>query len=264
MPKYENLNKNLWDALTDIHKESEFYDVNAFKNGKSTLKFVEEKELGDVSGKTLLHLQCHFGLDSLSLARKGALVTAVDYSEASIQLAKKLSKEVNISAKFICSNIYDLHNNLNEQFDIVFTSYGVLHWLPYLEQWANVVKNCLKPGGFFYIAELHPILNMFNTEGTKRIFPYFHNEKPIALEKGSCIVPEADFKSISYEWAHSMSDIINSLIKAGLVLDYFNEFPFMVFNKLPYLKEDKPGQYIADNDEYAIPLMYSIKAHRSE
>lgn len=260
--KYKELNKKLWDTLTDIHANSQFYDLEAFKKGKSTLKSVEREELGDVTNKTLLHLQCHFGLDSLSLARKGAIVTAIDYSDRSIQMAKKLSKELNVPAEFICSNIYDLPNNLQKKFDIVFTSYGVLHWLPDLEEWAKIVKQFLKPDGIFYIVEIHPILNMFNTTGTKRTFPYFHNKKPMAIKKGSCINPESNFISTYYEWAHSISDIINSLIKAGLILDYFHEFPFMVFNKLPYLKESKPGQYVIDSkDEFTLPLMYSIKAH---
>jgi SAM-dependent methyltransferase len=255
-----DLNVDLWDKLTKIHSQSDFYDIESFKNGKNTLKSIEEEELGDISGKNILHLQCHFGLDTLSLARKGAIVTGMDYSRESIKLAEELATELDISAEFICANIYDLPLVLNKKYDIVFTSYGVLHWLPDLKKWAQVISHFLKPGGFFYIAEMHPIFNMFDINGKERVFPYFHTDEPVKIQKGSCISPETDFSCVSYEWAHSIGDIINSILSAGLRLEYLHEYPYIVFNRLPYLREDSPGKYVIKDINYSIPLMFSLKA----
>lgn len=157
-------NKKVWDALTGPHLLSEFYDVEGFKAGNDWLRPLEIEEMGDVHGKTLLHLQCHFGQDTLSWGRRGAIVTGVDFSDEAIDYARKLSKETGIKADFICSDIYALPEILDQQFDIVFTSYGVLTWLPDLKRWAEVVAHFLKPGGFFYIVEIHPILYIIGYE----------------------------------------------------------------------------------------------------
>ena len=126
MDEYLKKNRELWNEITPIHARSAFYDVEGFKKGRSTLDSIELEELGDVSGKSLLHLQCHFGLDTLSWARRGAKVTGVDFSDEAITQARSLSEETSIKANFICSNIYDLPDVIEDQFDIIFTSYGIL------------------------------------------------------------------------------------------------------------------------------------------
>lgn len=141
-----------------------FYNVDEFKKGKITLKDIELAELGDVKNKSLLHLQCHFGLDTLSWARLGAEVTGVDFSEEAIEYAKRLSQELDIPARFICSNIYDTIELITDKFDIVFTSYGVLCWLPDLVEWAEIISHFLRCGGIFYIVEFHPVNNIFDNE----------------------------------------------------------------------------------------------------
>ena len=137
MDKFLSTNQKLLDQWTAEHEKSPFYDLEGFKRGKDRLHSIELSELGNVSGKSLLHLQCHFGMDTLAWARRGAIVTGMDLSEKSIELARSLSEELNIPAKFICSDIYQLPENLSGEFDIVFTSYGVLHWLKDLRQWAK-------------------------------------------------------------------------------------------------------------------------------
>lgn len=151
-------NRRHWDELVSIHLRSEFYDVASFVGGRSTLLSIESEEVGDVTDKTLLHLQCHFGMDTLSWARVGATVTGVDFSGEAVKAARRLADEVGLAerASFIESNIYALPDNLSGQFDVVFTSYGVLGWLPDIEGWARVAAHFVKPGGFFYIAEVHP------------------------------------------------------------------------------------------------------------
>ena len=162
MDYYMRSNLEHWNKLTPIHERSKFYDVESFKSGKSTLKSIELEELGDVSGRSLLHLQCHFGLDTMSWARLGARVTGVDFSDRAISLAQELSKELGIEADFVCSDVYDLRSILDKQFDIVFTSYGILCWLPDLRRWAEVIAHFLRPGGTFYMVEGHPFVDVFD------------------------------------------------------------------------------------------------------
>ncbi len=156
-------NRSLWDELTPVHLRS--YGVERFLAGEPWLPKRILEEVGDVQGKSLLHLQCHFGLDTLAWAREGAVVTGVDFSPEAIKAAEELSKQANLPARFICSDIYDLPEVLDEQFDIIFTSIGVLCWLKDLDVWARIIADHLKPGGVFYIMEGHPLITTFDERG---------------------------------------------------------------------------------------------------
>ena len=159
-------NQRLWDAWTKVHAEGQFYDVAGFRQGGLRVRPYEIAALGDVTGKSLLHLQCHFGLDTLSWARLGARVTGVDFSPAAIRLARELAADIGIpEARFVESNVYQLPVRLGDEFDIVYTSRGVLGWLPDIRGWARVVARFVKPGGRFYISEIHPVLQVFENEG---------------------------------------------------------------------------------------------------
>ena len=258
-------NRALWNELTDIHERSDFYGIDKFKAGSIRLNQIEREELGDVSGKTLLHLQCHFGLNTLSLARLGATVTGVDFSEKSIALARSLADECNIPATFVLSDMDELRDNLTGEFDIVFTSYGVLAWLPDLKRWAETVAHYLKPGGFFYIAEFHPFAYTLDdepdvTEPIPRI-PYFNAEPTEWPVIGSYVDRDAPMKQkISYEWTHKMSDIINALIGAGLRIEFFNEFPYTVYQQLPFVEKCEDGYWRMNKNPDLMPLVFSIKA----
>jgi len=174
MKEYFKSNQELWDQKTPIHLNSEFYDMEAFRAGKTSLNRDEIAHLGDdIAGKSLLHLQCHFGQDTLSWAKMGAKATGIDFSEKAIQQARALNDEMGLDAKFVQSNVYDLKENLEGQFDVVFTSYGVLTWLPDLEEWASIVNHFLKPGGIFYIMEFHPTLYMLDWDNGKIAYQYF-------------------------------------------------------------------------------------------
>jgi ubiquinone/menaquinone biosynthesis C-methylase UbiE len=261
MTNFTESNKSLWDGLTKINVKSDFYDVEGFKAGKSTLKPVEVSELGDVKGKSILHLQCHFGLDTLSLARSGAEVTGVDLSGEAITVAQNLSKELNIPAEFICSDVYQLPEVLDKKYDIVFTSYGVLVWLNNLNKWADVVAHFLKPGGTFYIVEFHPFTNMFDESWQALTDSYFYNNEPIKLtQQGSYADMSAEFSHVSYEWPHTISETMNALRQAGLILDFFHEFPFSSYNCFPSLEEAGTDKFVIKDQANAVPLMYSIKA----
>jgi SAM-dependent methyltransferase len=262
MEDYFETNKGLWDGWAKINFGSEMYDVEGFKSGKTSLRATELEELGDVSGKSLLHLQCHFGLDTMSWAREGARVTGVDISDEAISLARSISEELGIEATFILSNIYDLPDVLDGKFDIVFTSYGTLCWLPDLKKWAELVKRYLKPGGTFYMVNGHPLSATLDEEGEKITKSYFYSAEPVSYEvQGSYADWDADFRHKGYEWQHPISDIVTALISAGLKLEFLHEFPFCPNSGFaPGLKEIEPGRYELEKHPNTIPLMYSIRA----
>ncbi len=266
MNKYVDSNRSLWNGWTRLHAHSEYYDIEGFKAGRSSLKAIELAEVGDVRGKSLLHLQCHFGQDTLSWARLGAQVTGADFSDEAIRLARALSDELHIPANFVHANIYDLPDVLADRFDIVFTSYGVLSWLPDLYRWAEIAAHFLKPGGCFYIIDTHPIFGMVNHEGTAFEYAYFHTPEPIELEShGSYAAPgEAQgFSHSEYNWDHSLSEIINSVVRAGLHLEFVHEFPYM-WHIPSYisLEEFEPGKGRLKGPMGLLPHMFSLRAVR--
>ncbi len=262
MDKYLENNKAVWNEATPIHEKSAFYDVAGFKAGRCTLKSIELEEMGDVTGKSLLHLQCHFGLDTLSWGRRGAQVTGVDFSGESIKLARRLSEETGITADFICSDIYDLPEVLKSKFDIVFTSYGVLTWLPDLKKWGEIVAHFLKPGGYFYIAEFHPITMIYDDSPDSTeleiILSYFQGEEPLKFDPSHDYASGVPVKHGTFEWQYPLGDVVTALINAGLHLEFLHEFPVCCYKGLPVMKKDDDGWWRIDGDP--IPLTFSIKA----
>ncbi len=270
MDEYIKANKKLWEEWTEIHKTAELYNVKGFLQGDETLDPIEIKELGDVNEKSLLHLMCHFGLDTLSWARRGARVTGVDFSENSIEFAKNLAKKIKINAQFICSAIYDLPKVHQEKYDLVFTSGGVLTWLPDLTKWAEVVSFFLKQGGIFYIREFHPFALVFDEEATelKLRYNYFPNEDPLSFENTFSYASDKRHKPLtSYEWAYPISIFINSLIRHGLRIEFFNEFPYTTYQAYPFLfkqKIENVDYWTLPDKKIQLPLMFSLKATKVE
>lgn len=258
--KYFESNRELWNLKTGIHKTSAFYDVNGFKNGKNVLNEIELSELGNVHDKSMLHLQCHFGLDSMSWSRLGAKVTGIDFSDQAIATAKAINEEVGLDATFVCSNVYDLKENLQGNFDIVFTSYGVIGWLPDLDRWAAIVSHFLKPGGVFYMAEFHPFVWMLD-EDFKHIHYSYFNQGVIEIdEEGTYADKDAAIKHKEYSWNHSISEVVNSLIYHGLEIKLMNEFDYSPYDCFPNTKKTENGNFHIDGFENVLPLVYSIKA----
>jgi SAM-dependent methyltransferase len=259
-------NKVLWNEMTPIHVKSDTYAVDEFKRGKDSLHEIEVRELGNVSGKSLLHLQCHFGLDSLSWARRGAKVMGIDFSDKAIDYAKKLSKEIGVPAVFRCCNIYELDKHLEGIYDIVYTSYGVLAWLPDINHWARIVSHFTKPGGIFYIVEFHPFAHVFadeNANDLKVHYPYFQKEEPLYFPPGSTYADKNSLlKNPSYEWQHSMGDIINALVNHGLAIQFLHEFPYSVYQGFPFLVKGKDGRWYLPDKKRDVPLMFSLMAKR--
>ncbi len=270
MTDYTQANRKLWNAWTKIHEKSQFYDLEGFKAGGTTLKSIEIEELGNVDGKSLLHLQSHFGQDTLSWARLGAKVTGVDFSDKAIQLGQHLAEDLDIKARFICTDIYDLPDVLDEQFDIVFTSYGVLAWLSDLPRWAEIVSRYLQPGGTFYIVEIHPFastLDDWEIEPKLGIrYPYFQPIEPMIFDAETSYA-EPDVKHTepitNYQWNHSMGEILNALIRVGLRIEFLHEFPKTVYQQLSFM-EMREGWWHLPDGMPELPLLFSIKATRPE
>lgn len=253
---YFAINQYAWDKLTDIHVRSKHYDVDGFLRGTNNLSEIELAELGAVQGKSLLHLQCHFGLDTLSWARLGATVTGVDFSPVAIAKANELTSRANLQADFICSNIYQLPKPSGPLYDIVFTSYGALCWLPDLDRWARLIVDNLKPGGTFYMVEFHPVHELHSG------FGYFPSPTPDVEDTGTYTENDDGNTHTMATWAHPLSEVINALIRAGIRIDHVNEFPFSPHDCFGGLVEKQPGRYFVDDCKNAIPLTYSIKGTR--
>jgi SAM-dependent methyltransferase len=271
MDEYLADNRKLWDAWTKIHLGSEFYDIASFRDGSRPVRIhdYELEEVGDVSGKTLLHLQCHLGLDTLSWARMGAIVTGADFSPEAIAAARRLAGELGVAATFVCANLYELPAVLEavEGFDVVYTSHGVLGWLPDIEGWAGVAAHFVKPGGTFYIAEGHPTAMTFLDEGVEpgelRLhYPYWSHREPITLEAhGSYADREAPTDDlVEHGWAHGLGEIVTALVQAGLRIEFLHEFPFSVWD-MGFTEEREDRRFHLPGDmDGRLPLSFSLKA----
>lgn len=246
-------NQESWDRRTEIHFTSKMYDVDGFLKGKSSLKEIELAELADVEGKRLLHLQCHFGLDTLSWARRGGIVTGVDFSPTAIDKANELKARSGIDAEFVCSSIDDFRAERAGGYDIVFASYGTLCWLPDLGDWARVVSENLKVGGQLCLVEFHPIHDVISG------YPYFHMPEPDVGEEGTYTENCPGEKMKLATWTHPISDVLNSLIESGIRIDRFNEYPFSPYNCFEDLEERESGRYCLSSSTHPSPLVFSVR-----
>ena len=260
LENYQAINKKLWNERVPIHATSSFYNVSAFKEGRSSLNAIELELLGNVQQQAWLHLQCHFGMDTLSLAKLGARVTGIDFSETAIDMARSLSNELQCEATFICCDVYDTPSSCNSQFDGVFTSYGTIGWLPDIQQWANTIARCLKPGGQFVMADFHPVIWMYDNAIQHITYSYFNRETILETEEGTYAQPEADLHHTSVSWNHPISDILNALIQAGLRIDVFNEYDYSPYACFPNMTEYAPGQFQRSEWLGKVPWVYAIKA----
>lgn len=257
---YFEANRQGWNLRTEVHKNSAFYDVEGWKKGGVSLTEIELREVGDVAGKKLLHLQCHFGQDTLSWARLGAEVTGCDLSDKAIEYARELAADLNLPAQFVCCNVYDLPQHLEGKFDIVFTSFGVVGWLPDLEPWAAVVSHFLKKGGVFYIAEFHPVVWMLDEQFDRIKYPY-HNAGVIETEQvGTYAERYADIEYKEYGWNHGLGEVVNALIRHGLRIEFLNEYPYSPHDCFDKTVRGEDGNYRIQGLEGVIPMVYSIRA----
>jgi SAM-dependent methyltransferase len=265
-------NRKLWDAWTPIHTSGSFYDVQRFRDDPADVRIEpwERAEVGDVTGKTLLHVQCHFGLDTLSWARLGASrVTGVDFSEPAIAFAKELADETGLAdrARFVVSNVYDLPGPLaGETFDVVYTGRGAISWLPDLEPWARTVAGFVAPGGVFYIHEGHPVLWALDDEqpaGELRLgYDYWGGETLSFPVEGSYADETAEVDAeVEHGWNHSLGEIVTVLADNGLRIELLDEKRVLDW-PAPFL-EERDGHWLWPAGMPGnLPLMYSLRARK--
>ena len=249
------INKEAWNKRTPIHLKSNFYNHEEFKKGKSSLKPIELSAIGDIKGKRLLHLQCHFGQDSISLARMGAEVTAVDFSEIAIIEAKKTSIQMDIPINFIECDVLNL--NLKKKFDIIFSSYGVIGWLPDLNKWAETISKHLKKGGLFLLTEFHPFLELIKNDG----YDYFYNANPdIEETKGTYTDGGSELVTKTCWWNHSLTSIFKALESNGLKLMLFEEFDYSPYPLEGMIEKESEKYVLEKRLKNSTPYIFNLKA----
>ena len=261
--RYFKINKATWNDKVKIHAKSDMYDLAAFKNGKSSLMPYELDALGNVKGKSLLHLQCHFGQDTLSWSRMGAKCVGVDLSDEGIKLAQQLNDELNLDADFFCCNVLDTSMYIKDRFDIVFTSYGVIGWLPDLKPWGRMIAQRLKKEGTFFIAEFHPIVWMFDYLEGKPKLKYGYMQDEVIYEEYEGTYANTNSKMISkeYGWNHGLGKVVSALAEAGLHIEYLKEHDESPYNVLPDLTKTNSGMFVTKDRLY--PLIFTLKATKT-
>lgn len=257
---YKSINKQLWNEKTEAHVDSEFYNNKEFIAGKNSLNSIELNLLGNIEDKSILHLQCHFGQDTLSLARMGAKTTGLDLSDKAIEVAKQLNTLLNLTSTFICSDVFDAPNSLNGQFDMVFTSYGTIGWLPDLNKWAAVISRCLKPNGKLIFVEFHPVVWMFEYDFSKFKYSYFNDGAIIETNEGTYADRNAPIKAKEISWNHPLSDVFKALLNNGLSIESFEEFDYSPYNCFNNTVEFEPGKFQIKELQGIIPMVYALSA----
>lgn len=260
-------NRRSWDERVPIHAASQFYDLPSFERGRCSLRPLEVAEVGDVRGRSLLHLQCHFGQDTLSWARRGARVTGVDFSASAIGLARELNDRLGLDARFICSDLYELPRHLDQTFDVVFTSYGVLCWLPDLTRWAEIIAGALRPGGVFYLAETHPLAYVFDDDAEPRtMHPRFDytTRAPLRWSEESTYADRSVRlqHTTTWLWNHGLGEIVGALLAAGLRLEFLHEWPFCVYPMFAGMVQGDDGWWRLPEGCPELPLTVSLRAAR--
>jgi len=253
---YFELNRESWNQRAKVHFDSSFYDVDGFMAGTTSLREIELAELTEVSGRKLLHLQCHFGLDTLSWARLGAHCTGVDISPVAIDKARQLNEAAGLNAEFVCTDVYSYCREQADPFDIVFTSYGTICWLPDLDRWAQLVSSNLAVGGTFYMAEFHPAYDLFSG------YSYFDKREPDVEEESTYTENSGDLKVTMAVWSHPLGKVLNALVNAGIAIQRVNEFPYSPYPCFEGMTEREPGRYYIEHKGQDIPLVYSITGQK--
>lgn len=263
------VNLRRWDEAAPIHASSEFYGVAGFKAGEDKLGSIESAEIGDVAGKRLVHLQCHFGLDTLSLARRGAIATGYDFSPKALTIARQLAAEIGLAATFVEGNVYDAPAKLpRASFDIAYVTAGAINWLPDIRGWAKVVATLLAPGGFLYLLEGHPAANMLDQKRLEDpivpTYDYFQGKEPLVFE-GAETYTEDGVKlanTTTHEWIHSLSSVIGGLLDAGLRLEWLHEHARLPWRLFPSMVRADDGMYDMPAGHPSLPLLFSLKARK--
>lgn len=260
------LNRAFWDERVPVHVGSGFYDVEGFKAGRISLGPDEVRDLGDVRGKRLVHLQCHFGLDTLSWARLGAEVSGLDFSEPAIDAARMLARQADIDALFVQGDVYDAPALLGRDFDIVYTGVGALCWLPDIDRWAKVVADLLRPGGELYLVEFHPAIWGLEPNAVTGVpevrYDYFTRPggERVAVEGSYAQTDAATAHNETVEWNHDLGSVVTALIRAGMEIRELRESDASYTQRFPFTVQGDDGHWRAPPDRPNLPMMYTLRA----
>lgn len=257
---YLRVNADAWNRRTNAHVVSQFYDVEGFLEGQSSLKPLEIGLCGDVSGLDMLHLQCHFGLDTLSWARRGANVTGVDFSATAIAAARRLATETSLRATFIESDVLDLPACLDGSFDLAISTYGVLNWLPCLDLWARGIARSLRAGGRFVLVEFHPVLNLLFNGRVSGARDYFCRSPAVSRSRGTYAAPNDPLEATDIRWTHPLGSVVSALAGAGFAIRSLAEYPFCSYRIAPCLDVERDGYWWWSEAPDRAPFMFSLVA----
>ncbi len=260
-------NRLNWDDRAEIHLRNStgFYGIDAVRAGDRRLDPIVDEEIGDVAGLRVAHLQCHFGLDTLRLARRGAVATGLDFSPRAIAGARALALELGLPVRFVEGDVHDARALLKGAFDLVYVTWGALCWLPDMARWARVVGSLLAPGGALYLAESHPALNALEQEGARLVLhrpwrvpvdaPFSYHDETTYTG-----APDRLAHTQTYEWAHSFSSIIGGLLATGFRLDFLHEHESLPWPALPMMQPAGAGMFRLPATQPAMPLAFSLRA----
>ncbi len=259
---YFEVNRDTWNQKVAIHAQSDFYNMDGFLAGETSLNTYELQALGDVSGKSLLHLQCHFGQDTLSFSRMGARCTGVDLSDEGIVLAQKLANDLQLDATFVRCNVLETSDHVKEHFDIVYTSYGTIGWLPDLKPWGKMIAERLRSGGVFYMVEFHPLVWMFDYTAGKAVLRYGYHQKEVIYEEyeGTYADSDSSMMSKEYGWNHGLGAVVSALTEQGLIVEFLREHDESPYDVLPDLIKNENGLYVTKDRLY--PLLFELKVRK--
>ena len=271
MDDHLEANRANWDDRVPIHVASDLYGVDAWLRDRPGLRLWEAEALGDVSGLDVVHLQCHFGLDTLTLADAGATVTGLDFSSAAIAQARSLADQAGLTdrARFVEADVLQASATLDpERFDLVYVSLGALCWLPSVDRWASQVSALLRPGGRLYLHDGHPLSWALADDDLRVEHTYFEEDQPyVGDEPGTYTGGEATVANIrTYEWNHSIGEIVNAVIANGLTVTRLDEHDWTVWPRFPWLvretNDHRDDRWHTPPDRPRLPLSFTLMADR--
>ncbi len=271
MDEYRKTNLTNWDERVDGHMAPDGYEIDRLVDDPDWITPVvrhDASKLGDVDGLSILHSQCHIGSDTLSWAKLGAVVTGLDFSPKAIAAARSIADRMQVDATFVETELYDAPNHIGGTFDLVYTGVGAICWLPDLKTWARVMASFVKPGGRFWVRDSHPaMMALDDSRDDDQLvvrYPYFHQAKPINFSATESYAGTAKLKNPdSYSWAHSMADVINSLMEAGLTLVRVDEYQHLDWQFLSFMeKRDDESWVLPEAVRDNVPMQFSVLASK--
>ena len=263
MEDWRATNRAMWDERVPAHAAGELYDLDGLVAGRDDLRPWEDAELGPLSGRRLIHLQCHIGTDTVALARRGAATVGLDFSEPALAVAAELARRCQLDITWVRADVYDAGSAVgDERFDVVYTGMGALGWLPDLDRWARVVAALLRPGGMLYVTELHPMWNALGDDGRTICQPAIGAgfTRWDEGDQGSYGAPDAIFEhTASWERLHTTGDLLSAILGAGLRIELYHEHDATP-SPTPWLVRGDDGLYRFPPDMHPFPLCYSLRA----